>query len=215
MIHRRRFRAKCRCGKTLTFNQGPYGFKTICPDCQAVVRLKAPPVRSDSGTIYNVPDSKILVSCSCGEVFGTTFQNLGRRVPCPQCGRAHLVRAALESIAHGTAELLRAMEADSGVSTAELRVDGGAALNNWLMQFQADVLNVSVRRPALVETTAMGAAGLAGVATGLWPSGSDFLAVQGEGRRFAPSMNAETRTLLASEWARAVRAAVSWARDRE
>ena len=93
MIHRRRFRAKCRCGKTLTFNQGPYGFKTICPDCQAVVRLKAPPVRSDSGTIYNVPDSKILVSCSCGEVFGTTFQNLGRRVPCPQCGRAHLVRA--------------------------------------------------------------------------------------------------------------------------
>jgi glycerol kinase len=69
-------------------------------------------------------------------------------------GRAHLVRAALEAMAYGTAEVLRSMEADSGVAASELRVDGGAALNDWLMQFQADVLDVKVRRPPMVETTA-------------------------------------------------------------
>lgn len=128
-------------------------------------------------------------------------------------GRAHLVRAALESMAYGTAEVLHAMEADSGVTTAELRVDGGAALNDWLMQFQADVLDVPVRRPAQVETTALGAAGLAGVASGVWNSGSDFLAVQGEASGFAPAMAAEVRGALLAEWSRAVRAVVGWARD--
>ena len=90
----------------------------------------------------------------------------------------HLVRAALEAMAYGTAEVLAAMEADSGVETTELRVDGGAALNDWLMQLQADVLDIPVRRPALVETTALGAAGLAGIATGVWQSAADFLGVQ-------------------------------------
>ena len=128
-------------------------------------------------------------------------------------GRAHLVRAALESMAYGTAEVLHAMEADSGFTTAELRVDGGAALNDWLMQFQADVLDVPVRRPAQVETTALGAAGLAGVACGVWGSGAGFLEVQGECRRFMPDMALELRSGLQSEWSRAVRAAVGWARD--
>ena len=93
MIHRRQFKGRCRCGTILKFRQGPKGFKTVCRNCGAVVRLKAPPVRSDSGTIYNVPDSKIVISCDCGEVFATTFQQLGRRVPCPGCGKQHLVRA--------------------------------------------------------------------------------------------------------------------------
>ncbi|HSG09546.1 MAG TPA: glycerol kinase GlpK [Longimicrobiales bacterium] len=128
-------------------------------------------------------------------------------------GRAHLARAALESMAYGTAEVLHAMEADSGVNTSELRVDGGAALNDWLMQFQSDILDVAVRRPALVETTALGAAGLAGVACGVWGSGSDFLAVQGEASRFTPTMAPEVRGQLQAEWDRAVRAAVAWARD--
>jgi len=129
-------------------------------------------------------------------------------------GRAHLVRAALESMAYSTAEVLRAMEADSGVTATELRVDGGAALNDWLMQFQSDILDLPVRRPAQVETTALGAAGLAGVACGVWGSGPDFLAVQGEASGFRPDMAPDLRAGLRAEWNRAVRAAVSWAHDR-
>ena len=127
--------------------------------------------------------------------------------------RAHLVRAALEAMAYGTAEVLHAMEADSGVPLAELRVDGGAALNDWLMTFQAGVLGVPVRRPALVETTALGAAGLAGLATGLWASGADFLAAQGAPHRFEPAMAPEEAARLQVGWGRAVRAATHWARD--
>ena len=127
--------------------------------------------------------------------------------------KEHMVRAALEAMAYGTAEVLYAMEADSGVATTELRVDGGAAMNDWLMQFQSDVLDVPVRRPAIVETTAMGAAGLAGIATGVWASAEEFLAVQGEATRRAPRMSEAERAALMSEWNRAVRAAVRWAQD--
>ncbi len=128
-------------------------------------------------------------------------------------GRAHLVRAALEAMAYGTKEVLRAMEADSSVPAFELRVDGGAALNDWLMQFQADVLGVGVRRPAVVETTALGAAGLAGLAHGIWSSAEHFLASQGTPRRFEPLMSEDQRRQLIAGWNRAVRAAVTWARD--
>ena len=127
--------------------------------------------------------------------------------------KAHVVRAALEAMAYGTAEVLAAMEADSGVVTAELRVDGGAALNDWLMTFQAGVLGVPVRRPALVETTALGAAGLAGISSGVWASGDEFLTAQGEPRRFQPGMAPADAARLKEGWGRAVRAATSWARD--
>jgi glycerol kinase len=125
------------------------------------------------------------------------------------------VRAALEAMAYGTAEVLAAMEADSGVETRELRVDGGAALNDWLMTFQAGLLGVPVRRPALVETTALGAAGLAGIAEGVWRSATDFLAAQGAGRRFEPEMSPDEASRLKEGWGRAVRAATYWARDRK
>jgi len=128
-------------------------------------------------------------------------------------GRAHVVRAALEAMAYATEEVLRAMEKDSGVAARELRVDGGAALNDWLMQFQADVLDLRVRRPAMVETTALGAAGLAGIARGVWTSGEEFLASQGAGDHFRPAMDERLRADLLAEWARAVRTAVAWARD--
>jgi glycerol kinase len=127
--------------------------------------------------------------------------------------KSHLARAALESMAYGTAEVLDAMEADSGVETTELRVDGGAALNDWLMSFQADLVGVPVRRPALVETTALGAAGLAGISTGIWATAADFLAAQGEPRHFQPTGDMDATDRLRAEWDRAVRAAVSWARD--
>jgi glycerol kinase len=128
-------------------------------------------------------------------------------------GRAHLVRAALESMAYATVEVLHAMEAESGVAAKELRVDGGAALNDWLMQFQADVLDLPVRRPSLVETTASGAAGLAGITQGVWPSARAFVEAQEGADGFAPSMDAALRERLLAGWARAVRAAVAWARD--
>ncbi len=118
----------------------------------------------------------------------------------------HLVRAALEAMAFGTAEVLEAMEADSGVRTSELRVDGGAAGNDWLMQFQAGVLDVPVRRPALLETTALGAAGLAGLQGGVWNTASDFLAAQGEARLFESRMKPEERETFRRGWSRAVEA---------
>ena len=117
--------------------------------------------------------------------------------------RAHLVRATLESIAYRTRDVLDAMTADADLSLASLRVDGGAALNNFLMQFQADILNVPVERPASVETTAWGAAGLAGLAAGLFD-----LEVLAELREvdaeFEPEMDAETRNELYDGWRQAV-----------
>jgi glycerol kinase len=128
--------------------------------------------------------------------------------------RAHLVRAALEAIAFSSAELLRAMTGPSGVDVPVLRVDGGAAANDWMMQFQADVLGVPVERPDMVETTAIGAAALAGIALGVWESSTDALA----GRRFTrfePRMSGADRHRLVDEWSRAVSAALAWARERQ
>jgi glycerol kinase len=124
--------------------------------------------------------------------------------------RAHLVRAALEAMAFSTREVLDAMTADAGLHLADLKVDGGAAANDWLMQFQADVLGVSVTRPDVVESTAMGAAGLAGLATGVWRSALEFAAA----RRYTVFEAGRPVTTGWDEWQRAVRATLSWARDR-
>jgi len=121
-------------------------------------------------------------------------------------GRAHLARAALESMAYSTSDVVKAMEADSGVLLRELRVDGGAAANDWLMQFQASILGVPVRRPQLVETTALGAAGLAGLSAGVWTEPGDFLQAGGESRRFEPELGEATRDALLAGWHRAVQA---------
>ncbi len=98
------------------------------------------------------------------------------------------------------------MEADSSTKTTELRVDGGASKNDWFLGFEAGLLGVPVRRPALVETTALGAAGLAGLAVGLWSDGEDFLASQGEATRFTARMSDDERVSLLGGWARAVQA---------
>jgi glycerol kinase len=125
--------------------------------------------------------------------------------------RAHLVRAALEAMAFSSADLLEAMAGAGGLDVPALRVDGGASANDWLMQFQADVLGVPVERPDMVETTALGAAGLAGIALGVWKGTGDFLA----GRRFlrfVPATDESERRKLRGGWARAVRTALAWAR---
>jgi glycerol kinase len=130
--------------------------------------------------------------------------------------RAHIARAALEAMAYGTADVLSTMRDSAGTKTQfdRLRVDGGATTNDWLMQFQADILGVSVERPDMVETTALGAAGLAGLAAGVWKDTDAFLST----RRFAsftPTMNRSEASSLVAGWQRAVRATLAWARDRE
>ncbi len=126
--------------------------------------------------------------------------------------REHLVRAALEAMCYGTADVLHAMRAASGAPLDVLRVDGGATANGWMMQFQADVLGVPVERPDIIETTAMGAAALAGLATGVWKSGAEFLSSR-HYERFAPGPGRAAAVEAARGWDRAVRAALHWARD--
>lgn len=118
--------------------------------------------------------------------------------------RAQIVRAALESIAYQTRELVEAMEADAGERLRELRVDGGAAVNNFLMQFQADILDRPIVRPVDVETTALGAAYLAGLAVGFWKSVAEVESFWRADRRFEPQMIAGTREALFAGWKTAV-----------
>ncbi len=120
-------------------------------------------------------------------------------------GRAHIARAAVESIAFQTADLLTAMNADSGIHLTELRVDGGATANNALLQFQADILQIPVVRSKTAETTALGAAYLAGLAVGFWLSKSDLAHHWQADRRFEPGMPIVKSERLLTEWAEAVR----------
>ncbi len=124
---------------------------------------------------------------------------------------SHIARAALESIAFQTLDVLLAMEKDSGLKIKELRVDGGATINNGLMQFQADILQTEVLRSSVTETTALGAAFLAGLATGYWSGMDELRNLWKAGRKFVPEMMPEERELLTREWKRAVTAAGAWA----
>ena len=124
---------------------------------------------------------------------------------------AHLARATLESIAYQTADILDAMQADSGIALKELRVDGGATRSDLLMQFQADVLNVPVVRPRLLESTAMGAAYLAGLAVGYWQSTAELDAQWKPERVFEPRMSETEREVLKTMWHQAVTRSRGWA----
>jgi len=126
--------------------------------------------------------------------------------------RAHIVRASLEAMAYGTADVFEAMLARSGVPFDRLRVDGGAAVNDWLMQFQADVLRVPVERPEMVETTALGAAALAGIAAEVWHDPDEFLAVK-RYTIFKPAMSDGDARAARGGWDRAVHTALYWARN--
>ncbi len=120
--------------------------------------------------------------------------------------REHIVRAALESLAFQTRDVVDTMAGESKRKVAGMRVDGGASANDFLMQFQADILGVSVDRPKLVETTALGAALLAGRAIGLWKTKADLVAVRQRDRLFKPAMRAPAREALYSGWRKAVAA---------
>jgi glycerol kinase len=127
--------------------------------------------------------------------------------------RAHLVRAGLEAMAYGSGELLETMLAAAALELPSLRVDGGAAANDWLMQFQADLLGVPVERPGSIEVTAFGAAALAGLALGVWPTLQTFVDATSRHEVFTPRMENSERDRLKNGWRRAVDAALFWARE--
>jgi len=128
---------------------------------------------------------------------------------------AHIARAALESIALQTLDVLHAMEADAGMSIQELRVDGGATANNHLMQFQADILGAKVVRPHITETTALGAAYLAGLAVGFWDSIATISSQWQVDKTFSPAMDPDKRSNLTKGWKRAIKAAQAWTEDND
>ena len=128
-------------------------------------------------------------------------------------GRAHLARAALEAIAYQTVDAVRAQEAAAGRPLELLKADGGAAVNRWLMQFQADVLGVPVVVPEVAETTALGAAYLAGIATGAWTL-EQVAERWREAARYEPRMAADERERLLAEWRRALERSRGWADPR-
>ena len=124
----------------------------------------------------------------------------------------HIIRATLESLAYQVNDVLKAMEADAGIELSALKVDGGASANNFLMQYQADMLNADVNRPKCVETTAMGAAYLAGLAVGYWSSKEDVVANWGIDRVFSNQINDEEREEKLSGWKKAVKCSYGWAK---
>ncbi|HXU54783.1 MAG TPA: glycerol kinase GlpK [Casimicrobiaceae bacterium] len=160
----------------------------------------------DNGGVYLVPAFAGLGAphwdaYARGAIFGLTRGSTA----------AHIARAALESIAYQSAEVLRAMQGDAGLALAELRVDGGATANNLLMQFQADLLGVPVVRPKVQETTALGAAYLAGLAVGYWKNTDDIRANWRVDRRFEPQMSRERAVELTAGWDKAVKRSKGWA----
>ena len=124
--------------------------------------------------------------------------------------RAHLVRATLESLAYQTYDICKAMEQDSGISVTDLKVDGGASANDFLMQFQSDILNCQVVRPSCIETTALGAAYLAGLAVGYWESPEDIRHNWAVDKKFDAAMDEAKRTGLLNGWHKAVKCALMW-----
>ena len=129
------------------------------------------------------------------------------------CKKEHFIRAALESIAYQTYDVLKAMEEDAGVSLAGLKVDGGASANDFLMQFQSDILGARVYRPECIETTALGAAYLAGLSCGYWKSKDEIRSNWQLGKEFVCEMGEGRREKLLAGWKKAVKCALIWAEE--
>ena len=160
---------------------------------------------SDTGGVYLVPAFTGLGAPWWDQYARGTIVGMTRGT-----GRAHIVRAALEAIAYQSADLMNAMIADCGHKPERLQVDGGASANAFLMQFQADVMNVPVVRPQVLETTALGAAMLAGLGAGLYSSPDEIAKVWKYGQQFAPQMGNEERENRLCQWHRAVENAKGW-----
>lgn len=165
---------------------------------------------SDSDGVYIVPAFTGLGAPYWDQYARGTVVGLTRG-----CTKEHFIRATLESINYQVADVLGVMQKESGIYLKALKVDGGASANNFLMQFQADILNTPVHRPDVIETTSLGAAYLAGLATGYWSGKDEILANWKLGRSFEPAMAEDVRNRKIKGWHRAVRCARIWAEDRE
>ena len=161
---------------------------------------------TDTGGVYVVPAFTGLGAPYWNQYARGTITGITRGFT-----RAQLIRATLESIAYQTYDICRAMESDAGVELTRLRVDGGASANDLLMQFQSDLLGAEVLRPACIETTALGAAYLAGLAVGYWKDTADIKQNRQTGRVFLPEMRDATRAKLLKGWNRALTTALTWA----
>ena len=161
---------------------------------------------TDTGGVYVVPAFTGLGAPYWNQYARGTITGITRGFT-----RAQLIRATLESIAYQTYDICRAMESDAGVELTRLRVDGGAAANDLLMQFQSDLLCAEVLRPACIETTALGAAYLAGLAVGYWKDTADIRQNRQTGLVFLPEMRDATRAKLLKGWNRALTTALTWA----
>jgi len=177
------------------------GFVRSAPEIEALAASV-----SDNGGVYLVPAFAGLGAPHWDPYARGTIVGITRGTT-----SGHIARAALESIAYQVADLLDAMAADSGIALTELRVDGGAATNDTLMQFQADLLGVPVVRPAVTETTALGAAYLAGLAAGYWPSIDSITGQWKVDRRFEPKIPQSTMRLLRERWSAALSRSKGWA----
>jgi glycerol kinase len=160
---------------------------------------------ADTGGVYVVPAFAGLGAPHWDQYARGTIVGLTRGTT-----KAHLSRAALEGIALQVMDVLKAMEADAGIKLKELRVDGGASANDLLMQLQADLLNVPVIRPKVTETTALGAAYLAGLAVGYWKNQADIARQWQIDKRFKPAMKSATRAKISRGWQRALARAKAW-----
>ena len=160
---------------------------------------------TDTGGVYLVPAFAGLGAPHWDQYARGTIVGLTRGTT-----KAHIARAALEGIALQTMDVLKAMEADAGIKLKQLRVDGGASANDLLMQLQADLLGVSVVRPKVAETTALGAAYLAGLAVGFWKSRADISRQWQADKKFAPKMKSAARKTIANGWERALGRAKAW-----
>ncbi|MGE5572379.1 MAG: glycerol kinase GlpK [Bacteroidota bacterium] len=180
--------------------------KLIASAAESEERAAAVP---DSGGVYVVPAFVGLGAPYWDMYARGTIVGITRGT-----NRDHLIRATLESIAYQSRDVVEAMVKDSGIRLAALRVDGGAARNNLLMQFQADILGVAVERPQVTETTALGAAYLAGLATGFWGDRAEVARRWRAGARFEPAMEESKRERLYGGWQKAVARALGWERER-
>jgi glycerol kinase len=187
-------------GAAIQWLRDQLGIIECAGDCEGLAVSVA-----DTGGVYFVPAFVGLGAPHWDETARGTLVGLTRGT-----GRAHLARAALEAMAYQTADVLRAMESDLGAPLPELRVDGGAAVNDFLLQFQADILGVPVVRSAVTETTALGAAYLAGLAAGYWPNREELAANWRADRTFEPRMEEGRRAELMGGWNRAVERAKGW-----
>jgi glycerol kinase len=161
---------------------------------------------ADAGGVYLVPAFAGLGAPHWNQHARGTLFGLTRG-----SGNAHIARAALDSIAYQTYDVLKAMEADAGIDIRELRVDGGATVNDGLMQFQSDILHCKVVRPRITETTALGAAYLAGLAVGYWKNIEEIQQQWQVDKAFSPQMETAKANELLNGWQRAVKASIAWA----